>query len=391
MRNKFLINALLILSLLVSCNKDEEIVDGNETIKEEVVGATEISTIDKQLLTQIKKAGDLFDTKEVWNDYYFSTMPMYLLHKNQAGNVDRGIIINPQGNITDAIEITEENNQDLKVYRYDNDMNKAFELINSDMGNGLYDFNFIIEGKEYYIQIYTDKEVVAGENLQAYPGGFFDVTKVTFGTIDFLIHENFHTFQEQTFGVAKNKTNKKQAITLSKELLELRTLMHQIFKDFPNGNFNQSDLEEKLKQYVAIRTKQLEYTGTFYNDTENREGTARYVEKMALRTLFTERASESFIEGTVLEDDYGITTKQILQDVFNFQLSYEIGASACFALNNIKRSALDDINTGKTIYDVSKELFNMDNIELEKHLQNAKNSVDWNAIQKKVEDWQKLQ
>ncbi len=366
-----------------SCSSDDN------DVNEEAVPEDEISVIDKQLLTQIKKAGKLFDTNEIWNDYKFSEMPLYLIHKNKNGKVDRGIIVNPQSVINEAIEINDESNQKLKTYRFDNEVDRAFKIITSEEGNGLYDFNFKINDEKYYIQVYTDDEVIAGEKLQAYPGGFFDVNSVTFGSIDFLIHENFHTFQELTF--------KKSAIIVvkefkgqrnSNELLELRTLMHQIFKNFPNGNLNKSALEEKLKQYVAIRSKQLESSS--YNLTETREGTARYIEKMALRSIFPERASEPFIEGTVLENEYGIKSKQILNDVFNFQLSYEIGASACYALNTVNRNVLDDINTGKSIYEVAKKMFNMNDTELAKHLEKAKESVDWKAIQTKVLTWNKL-
>ncbi|KAA1247531.1 hypothetical protein [Aquimarina sp. RZ0] len=397
MKTKFLINPLLLLALLfISCSTDDDTPNNNNIdMNEIVIPSDQISSIDKQLLSQIKKAGILFDADEIWTGFNLTETPMYLVHKNKEGKVDRGIIINPQSAISNALEIDEENNNGLEVYRYDDEILRAFQLITSDTGNGLYDFNFKIDNQNYYLQIYSDDEVIAGEELAIYPGGFFDPDTITIGAIDFILHENFHTYQDSWNPKRTSIKNieQHQKSSISKEILELRTLTHQIFKDFPNGAISRTVLEEKLKQYVAIRSKESELDSSIkyaYDLSETDEGSARYIERMAVRALFPKRSNESFIPGSVLDNDYGITNQEILTLVFDSVLLYEIGASVCLAISTIDREALDDINTDKTLFEVAKNLFNMSETELAQQLQNAKNSVDWNAIQTKVSVWQTL-
>lgn len=387
MKNNFLINRILIFVIsfaCFSCSKDE----GTPVINSEVVAKDEISSIDEQLLLQIKKVSNILDKGEIWKKYTLTNRALFLLHKNESGKVDRGIIINPQTELKGAIKITDDSNKGLKAYRYDAGAKDAFDFIESDSGNGLYELDLKLDGKSYYTQVYTDKEVLAGDKLAEYPGGFFDINKITIGSIDFIIHENFHNFQDEDIATKiSNKSTSNE--TISKEILELRTLMHQIFKNFPDTSMSNAMLEEKLKQYVAIRAKQIELSSNI-NFTETNEGTARYVEKMALRSAFPERALEPFITGTVLENDFGISNQQILNQLFSFQLSYEIGASACYAISKINKKALEDVNRAKPIYEVAKDLFKMDKVKLEEQLNNAKKANNWNAIKQKVITWQKL-
>lgn len=380
MKNNF-IRLAAILLVLVACNKDDDASSGTDPINQ--------SDVDAQLLSQIKKANDLFDTDQIWDGFDLKNTPMYLIHKNEEGKVDRGIILNPQSEIAGATGLTQEVSSGLKAFRYDEEVERALGVLNSSEGNGLYDFDFEIDGKGYYIQVYGDKEVKEGEELSKLPGGFFNPDDFTLATIDFIIHENFHTHQDSWSAGKRSiiKSSKNQKATLAKEILELRILNHQIFKDFPNGNLDNAALEEKLKQYIAIKAKEIEIganTGDLLTETD--EGSARFIEKMALRTMFPKRANEPFIKGTILEDDYGVT-KDNLGDIFGFALYYEIGASACYAMHQVDKSLLEKLKEDQTIYQVAKDTYALTNEELANHLQAAKDAVNWSAIQNRAQQF----
>ncbi|OEJ98922.1 hypothetical protein A8C32_06960 [Flavivirga aquatica] len=350
-------------------------VDGTIVNTEIVANA-----IDTQLFNQINTVNKTLVNENIWKGFSLTDTPMYLIHKNANGDADRGFIINPQSTITNAINVPNTENGGLNVVRYDTQVQEALSVINSE--NGLYDFDFNINGNSvYYIQVYTDIEVEAGSQLATYPGGFFDINTITVASIDFIIHEPFHSYQDTwTFSSGANPT-------LNQEILELRALAHQIFKNFPNGNLDTNTLETKLKQYVAIIAAETVITGDdSFISGEKLEGTPRYVEKMALRKSFAKRADEPFITGSITDNDYGIVDQATLYGVID-ALQYEIGASAYFALKSINNNALEEIEAGKSQYQSAKDFFKMSQSELDQQLQNAKNSVDFSKIQMKVTEW----
>ncbi|GAA0714863.1 hypothetical protein GCM10009430_08590 [Aquimarina litoralis] len=388
MKNRFLVQLIVITFLIFSCNSDD---DSTPNITEEEVGGDSISSVDTKLLDQIKKAGDLFMNSELWNGYNLKDYPLYLVHKNKEGKIDGGILINPQSNIDGAKKLNDQESAGLKAYRYDNDADRAYAAITDpDEGNGLYDFDFEIDGNGYYIQVYKDEEAIAGENIATYPGGFFDPSKEVIGSIDFIIHENFHTYQDSwnsNKNISKTKISDRNN-RIPTEVLELKILLHQIFKDFPNGSFDQASLEKKLKQYLAIATALG--VNNFEPITETMEGSARYIERMAVREIFPKRSNEPFIPGTVLEDDYGITNQETLSMVFDFALTYEIGASVCYALNVVDADALKRIENRENLLEIIRNKYNLNAQELAQYLEQSKNDTDWAAIQAKAQEFSQL-
>ena len=187
---------LTLCGVFFACTKD----DSPETTNPDSVGGTnppvgELS-IDAQLLSQIKKASDVLSNDQIWPGYELDQYPLYLVHVDSNGDPDKGFVVNPQTEIEGATKLQDDENGGLNAYRYDLEAENAFKVINGEEGNGLYDFNFIIDLKGYYIQTYTDEQVKAGEELSEVPGGFFDPSKVLLSSIDFIVHENFHTYQE---------------------------------------------------------------------------------------------------------------------------------------------------------------------------------------------------
>ena len=71
-------------------------------------------------------------------------------------------------------------------------------------------------------------------------------------------------------------------------------------------------------------------------------------------------------------------------------LSYEIGASVQFLLNKIDAKAISKIENGSYQFETAKALFPMSDIEQKKYLEAAKQSVDWSAIQDKINEWGQL-
>lgn len=388
MKTQLLTQLFVIVFLAFACNKEDDSgIDPNY----QNVGKDEISAIDTKLLGQIRKAGDLFEAMEIWDSFKLNEYPLYLIHKNKLGKIDRGIIVNPQSMLLGAKDLDQELNAGLDAYRYDRELDRAWEVLtNPDVGNELYDSNFEIDGKRYYLQVYNDKEVKAGENLARYPGGFFDRSTVTIGAIDFIINQNFWVYQESwNSRRVPIDPDIEEFRMIASKVLELKTVLHQIFKNFPNVDLNHEELEKKLKQYVAIQS-QLD-TVNFDPFTETLEGSARYTERMAIRNIFPKRANEPFIQGTVLEDDYGITNQRTLNMVFDIALTYEIGASVCYILSQVDATALKQIENGSNLFDIVLLKYKLTDQQLLQYVQDAKNSVDWNAVQTKVQRWQTLQ
>jgi len=388
MKTKLLTQLFVVAFLAFACNKED---DSGIDPDYQNVADDEISAIDTKLLGQISKASDLFDTMQIWDGFKLNEYSLYLIHKNKEGKVDRGIIVNPKSMILGAKELDEELSAGLNAYRYDKAVDRAWEVLrNPDKGNELYDSDFEIDGKRYYLQVYNDKEVKAGEDLARYPGGFFDRSAVTIGAIDFIINENFGVYQE-SWGTRRvpidPDTNELRMI--ASKVLELKTVLHQVFKDFPNVDLNEEELEKKLKQYLAIQS-QLDAIN-FDPYAETAEGSARYIERMAIRNLFPKRVNEPFIQGTVLENDYGITNQKTLNMVFDIALTYEIGASVCYILSKVDSAALKRIEDGSSLFDIVSLKYKLTDQELLEYVQDAKNSVDWKGVQTKVQRWQTLQ
>lgn len=382
----------MICVTIISCEKDsttDQVPDSDQVSDSDSGSDSEISMtkVDTQLFEQIKMMGDIFSGEEVWKGYPFKETPMYLIHKDSDGKVDKGFVINPMSEISEATRVNGSNNGGIIVYQYNKQMQAALDLLNSDNGNGLYDFNYEIDGnKSYYLQVYTDAEVKQGEKPSANPGGTIptpeQIVNYTVSAIDFITHEVFHEYQISSWSNKNALSN-----TVSKEILELRALTHQIFKDFPNQT-DVTVLEDKLRQYVAIKTKERTTTG-FITNVERSEGTARYIERMAARKVFPARVNESFVLGTIIENNYEIKSKEDLTDII-VDLGYETGASALYALIKMGVDPFKDIENGKSVFDLAEAFFDMTPQELDVQLEEAKKSADWPAIQNKAEEWSKL-
>ncbi|UZO80143.1 hypothetical protein NBT05_14450 [Aquimarina sp. ERC-38] len=374
--NVNLLKFFVLALILGSCFDEEDIIEVEE-------GDNPVHT---QLFSQIKAVDDALIEEAIWPGYTLADKPMYLIRKNEEDDTYEGYVVNPQSTIMGAVAIPDEESAGLNVVRYDTQAKEAFNLIMGSEGNGTYDFDFTIdENSVYYIQVYTDEEVTAGRRLATYPGGFFNPDMQVLGSIDFIVHEIFHIYQEDwaSYGPSLIPSPNQQ-------YYEYKSLVHQIFKDFPNGNLNTVQLEEKLKQYVAIRSAENVITGTdITSDGEKGEGTARYMEKIALRNAFSARANEPFIFGSVTDDDYGITNQEILLLVLE-NLQYETGSSAYLALKEFVPDIKTQIEEGKNQFEIAEAYFNMSQAELDQQLQNAKASVDFAKIQRKAAEWMNL-
>jgi len=389
---KFILKLICIAVLVTSCTKDDDSVvrtpkDTQETPESESLVA---KAIDTRLFKQINAVDEVLITGEIWPTYTLKNVPMYLIHKNEDGHPDRAYIVNPKSAVMGAIAVPEIENGGIDVVQYNAQAQAVFDIINTpdEFGNsnGLYQFDYKIGNEDgYYVQIYSDEEVLAGENPSTLPGGFFNFKDYVFPSIDFIIHEPYHVYQENwTFMGAPAD------VLISKEVLELRVLLHQIFKDYPNNTDDKKLVENKLKQFVAIRSTENKILGSdSASFGEKYEGTPRYVEKLALRAAFPNRANEPFIIGSILDDDYGIKDQDLLAMVI-VNLEYEIGASTYYSMKVLNIEAQAAIESGKTQFDIAKDYFKMTDSEIEKQLQNAKNTVDFAKIETTVNKWLKL-
>ena len=131
--------------LITSCSND----DNNTTEVEDINEGTDFEqqvevSIHTQLFKQLKSVGDLLETGNIWAGFDFKSYPLYLIHKDENGIADKAFVINPQSEIPNATMLNEKQSAGINVLRYDQQMQEALDLIQSDYGNGLYEFDFEI-------------------------------------------------------------------------------------------------------------------------------------------------------------------------------------------------------------------------------------------------------
>lgn len=380
--------------------KDPEDPNKPTPIETEIIDPT-VSTsltneLDRMFFEQLKGFGDIYDTKKNISDYNFLNYPMYFIFKNEDGNVEKGFVINPISTIENAVKLGENENFGLNIYRYDKQMNDGLEELNGADGNGLYGFDFTIKGENnYYLQTY-EKKGVKGLN------GLNDITTAA--------HEAFHDHYQTTKASTNSKWNfsfnliqDEKNFPITKELLELQLLNTEILKEFPNIT-DVSLIREKMKQYVSIKSEELELDPTSNKlilntelEQERLEGAPHYVEILARREFSLLNANdpnyESFGFSTLDSDEsfftpikghlpftYKIESRSSLQRVMGFDVAYPMGASVIYAINKLNKEKVQLINS-QTPYRIISEMLNLSDSEKSRALVKAKASVDWKKIQ----------
>lgn len=145
----------ILFPILLACNlpqwsRPSSIPDaGKEDITSVPYQTQLTSSVDRQLLRQIKGLGDIFAKNTIWKGYDYRAYPQYLVHVTKEGP-DRAFLINPPFLPTGALLLGENENQGLeKVYRYDGMMQDAYNDLFGPNGNEVFTFNFQVGIQAY--------------------------------------------------------------------------------------------------------------------------------------------------------------------------------------------------------------------------------------------------
>lgn len=208
--------------------------------------------VDLELFKQLKGHVDYYAKGEFYTDFVLGEYPMYLIQTDggtfsNTGDPIKGFIFNPKEVLPEMKRLGNNESYGLNIYRYDDIVKKATQDLIA--GNGLFKFGYTINNKKgYYLQTYGEAMVLGSNNSSA---------------ITTISHEAFHDMhqdhglQNPNWVRSEEWTQDRYNFPFTKELVELQILVSEIFIDFPNVT-DKEILRDKLKQYVAIRSKELE-------------------------------------------------------------------------------------------------------------------------------------
>lgn len=364
--------ALILASVCIACELEEVEPQTTKPFSERPVDIELIvpEEVDMTFFEHIQGMGEVYAKNDFYTGYNFTELPSYIIYLTESGAVERGFVINPQTDIPGAIKLDEEMSMGLNVYRFDDQMDAALARLES--GNGYYTFDYSINGESYYLQKYTDKDVS------------------NYNAIDFMTHEMFHKFQFDIWDYRSNWTQDEDNYPFTQELLELQILVSEIFKELPNID-DKEVLWDKLTQYVAIRTREIEIDPSDKKlilnmelEQERIEGGAEYIEIMGARENFIDRSDQTFLffpGYAPLEQHFNSFAD--VKSYFASSIFYDTGASALYCIYQTCREELDKI-VSETPYGIASKTMKLTPEQVDQAIERAKSSVDWAAIQKKA-------
>lgn len=330
---------------------------------------TELATeLDEHMFNQIKLGMDTVEREKLWAGYQYKNTPQYMIRVESDKPVT-GFIINPQSEIDGAQKVGNNENKGLNIVRFDGQMIQAQDKLKQ--GNGIYDFDYEIDGKKYYLQSYQEKNT-------------FTNNKPVSETAALSVHEVFHQFQSNHWQQPANYQQDEANYPLTAELLPLQMMTLELFKDLPDIQ-DKAKLKSILSQYVAIKSKEIEIDNSEKKLVRNMglgqelyEGTARYVETLALRKNFDDKKQLKFVVTPTLPP---LDTMARVRETFAFGIFYDTGASVTYLLKELGYP-VEDLGKGLYPFDAAKDMLKMSNTDLEQTLAKVKSHPKWVEIEK---------
>ncbi len=372
-RNHLLSIILVILSSVTittisSCNSED---DKSPT---PIQNPTVLSdAIDQVFFKQLKSAGTVFAQNEIWENFDFANISQYVIRKD-GNQTAKGFIINPS-TVTDEMQkISEDLSSGIKVYRYDKQVQEAIQVLES--GNGLFDFNYVIDGNNYYLQSYSKEEV---ENSEA---------------LAISVHENFHVYQ---FG-----WNEKQSafqdfdnFPVTKSLLSLQMLTVEILRNIERLE-DKDKLRKLLSQYVAIRTEEIKLDPSsnqlitnHSNYQELVEGTAKYIEVRGMLASNLFPTTEFAYVNTQTVERSNVNSLAAVRELVGQLVFYDTGSAVIHALEKLGVT-IENLENNLYPYDMAKDYLQLSEQQLTSYLAEAKLHEKWDQIQTKANEWSVL-
>lgn len=368
-----------------SDDKYDELQDIRIEVELKNTGATtpqpggQAEAVDESLFERINSVTASYKKNEIWKGYdSYATVSQYLIYVT-GGEKDakaaRAFLINPKTTVSGATKLDQSESKGLDVYRYDGKMQEALEQLQK--GNGAYDFDFVIDGQKYYLQLYRDGDAEGHE----------DVALTT--------HENFHAFQFANWDFVPGALQDEANYPITKELLSLQMLSLDTLLNLPDTALTKEKATDLLQQYVAIRSQEIaldpsskKLVKNMANPQEQAEGSARYVEVMGLRDGL--KSNTTFVYPFSAHDELTITSKAALREAFAFGIWYETGAAATYLLDRLEVDIEKEFAAGKTPYDVAVATLKMSQADKDAALKKAQAGSNWSAIQAEADAFIKL-
>ncbi len=362
---------LLPFTLLVflGCDSDDDLPSQPNNAPANLVDA-----IDLKYFNQLKTLSDLYAQNEIWKNYKFVDFSHYLI-RQEAGQPPKGFVINPTSVTSAMTKIDESSTNGLNVYRFEDQIENAIQQLNQ--GNGLFDFNYKIDGNNYYLQLYNTNEVESSE------------------AIALNVHENFHQFQ---FGWHEKPTAFQDFdnFPVNQDLLQLQLLAVEILRGIEQIT-DDTIIRELLGQYVALRTEEIRLDPTsnqlitnHSNYQEMIEGTAKYIEVTALSTsgLFPNTSFE-FVNTSILDRE-GLNTREKVRELVGQLVFYDTGSAVIYMLKKLGIE-IEKLENNLYPYDLAVDFLKLSDQQMADALAKAKTHTKWDQIQTKATDWSKLQ
>ena len=344
----------------------------------------EVTDFDKKIF---KKLDELAcEAEQFWDGFdYMTSRPIYIVYKNSAGELYKGIMINPPNNLpkgTVALDVA----SDCGLHFYRND--EYLKAASSALGAfGTFEFLFNVEGTNFFVAVQDEKD---------YNNFYLDYKNVDENSLPLLvIHEIFHLFQNENWTYSSNRIQDFEAYPLSENLLAHGLLLFQLMSD-AYALSDKNDMEQYLKFYTAIRSKEIEIDpseqklvlnmGTYQ---EWNEGSARYVESFVAQKNIYPTIIDDPTHGWQGELD-NASAGIVVRRIFAFRIWYHTGAIAIHMLRELGVDVVAEMKAGKTPYEMATQYFNLSAAELDSTLEAAKAKVDWPNIQNRAKELRRL-
>ncbi len=340
---------------LISCNSQQK-------------NTTDLSLKEEQLFKDIYEIGRLVADKPIWKGYQYHNTKQYLIHTTE-GTPDRAFLINPDTIPKGAIVIPIKKTGGLKVYQYNTIMDSVFNHINN--GNGSFDFFYKINQEDYFIMPFNDNDLSPNNEL-----------------LEISLHENFHIYQI-TQWTRNDKLNQNfKDFPITKELLELQILVTEVLKNLPKKLSKEESLD-LLKQYVAIRTKEIEIDTTSVIEQhefwqERIEGTAHYVEKMSFMNYFNLKDSKFQLDTRPPFIDIELYTREDVKRAVSQRYLYDVGASIIWLLNELGVE-IEKMEEGLSPYHLAFSYLNLSKEDMYFYFHKAKSTNNWGKVKEQAE------
>jgi hypothetical protein len=305
------------------------------------------SEVDSQLFVQFNSSLNALKVQSIWGGYgnYLSKAPTYMLRLDEKSSTPvTAFLINPNRAPDGAQKLGVNESGALNIYKYEPNMHVFHDAINK--GNGAYERQYSFNGAKYYLQVYKPSETfVEGVHQR--------------NTIALAVHEMFHDYQDEHFKYPANHFNELTGYPVNVEQITYKLAVLDLFKSLPKV-MTQEEATTMLKQYIALTQEQInidtstkQYAKNMGLGQELFEGSAWYVEVMALRNALPNFSDLKFVESYAFTTNY--QNRESVESQFGWGYFYPSGAAAIYAL----KAAGYDINkleSGITPFDAAKQV-----------------------------------